>query len=97
MHKCGIHCIVSPHMVDSILQKGDKDQVKMAKLLSEKSDKKFRDEREFAPHSLAMFTSQGLRRTVHTCKNKTRLPGSIIRKEEGPKSGDQDAEDVFEN
>ena len=105
MHKCGIHCIVSPHMVDSIKRKGDTDQIKMAESLESFSEDS-RDMRSAMPSAMALAvtnklvgdTGDGLTRFVYTAKNRNKLPGTIVREEGSePSKKDETANSIYDS
>lgn len=82
-----IQCIVPPHMLEEMVQKGDKKQREWA-LRTIALSEKLRGRRE-AFAEVYVATPVGMKfRSVYDAKNGTALPGDMVRKEGDPDSSD---------
>jgi len=92
---CPICCIVPPHMAEQIVRNGNETQRDWALqtlILSEQ----FRGRREtVGAMSFAVPTGQK-RRTVYDVKNKTTLPGTLVRSEGSPPSADPAVNEAYD-
>jgi len=108
-HKCGINCIITPHMMEGIKSKGDKDQSKFA-LHAEKVAKSERSLREsFSLNAQGSSDDQGvfegvigsastggLNRVIYDAQNRSSRPGVLVRKEISPEYSDLDVNNVYD-
>jgi Zn-dependent metalloprotease len=93
-------------MVESIKDKGNSEQIKMAQGL-EKSSNESREERLLLPPASILAgvmkavgdTGEGMTRFVYTAKNKSSLPGSLYRSEDSgiPKRPDDTASLIYDH
>lgn len=93
---CPICCIIPPHMADQIVRNGDEDQRNWAMetlIVSEQ----FRGRRA-AVGGIATFTMPAgeKRRTIFDAKNGTELPGTPVRHEGEPPTGDIAVDEAYE-
>jgi Zn-dependent metalloprotease len=103
IHHCSIHCIVPPHMLETIKTRGTKDQRKRAAAL-EKEAEQFRSSRTMATPAggyqvatvLATGAVPGPKREIYDGESKTALPGSLVRSEGTPPSGDQGVDEAYD-
>ena len=96
-HACcdPIQCIIPPHMVDAIKQRGDAQQKKMAEAI-EKHAEEFRENREenapptsfLAAPVLAANAQPMPNREVYDGENKVAMPGVLARAEGDPPHAD---------
>ena len=102
-HIHSINCILPPHMVDSIEQRGSGRQQQMAREI-QKHAEKFREDRvEKAPATsflpaaaVAAGASKNLNRTIYDGNNRATLPGSVARQEGGGPTGDADVDAAYD-
>lgn len=99
---CSIHCIVPPHMLESILIRGDSKMKKMVQAVQLHTDN-YREDREVMAHviqkpgmSMAAAGSNKPRRRVYDGEGKAALPGKLARKEGDPKHADQVVNEAYE-
>ena len=96
MHKHSpIHCIVPPHMLESIATKGSKGQKSMA-ISTLKTSAQMRGQRralaDFSAAAFRVAVTGGKERIVYDAKNGSSLPGTAVRRE-----GDAPTADVAVN
>lgn len=92
-----LHCIVPPHMVDSILEKGSPRQIeKVQNNLTEST--KFRNIRQsFAETAVKPSAAAGQKdRKVYDAQNGSKLPGNLVRSEGDPPTGDPAADEAYD-
>jgi len=108
-HRCGINCIITPHMMEEIKSKGDKDQYGFAKH-AEKVAKSERNLREsFSLNSqhpsddqgifegvIGSASTGGLNRVIYDAQNRSNRPGVLVRKEISPEHSDLDVNNVYD-
>ncbi len=107
LHPSDVCCgIVPPYVLEAVVRNGSPDQQAWAARALELDDelRSLRAETaavargstaamEAAPAELA---PPRLHRTLHDCKHKTSLPGTKVRDEGGPPTGDADADRVYD-
>ncbi len=108
-HRCGINCIITPHMMEEIKSKGDKDQSGFAKH-AEKVASSERNLREsFSLNSqesevehgvfegiVGSASAGGLNRMIYDAQNRSSRPGVLVRREISPEHGDLDVNNVYD-
>ncbi len=98
-----LECILPPHMIDVLKMRGNAKQKRMAESLA-KEGLKFRMQRQaaepptayLAAPSVAPGAQPHLEREVYDCQTKATLPGTLVRREGDPPSGDQQVDEAYE-
>ncbi len=94
-----IQCIVPPHMLQNIAQNGTDEQRAWAIGTLTQSEQ-FRGQRlatqQFAVMGLSMVTGGGLNRSVYNARYTTDLPGSLVRGEGDPPTGDPAVDEAYD-
>jgi Zn-dependent metalloprotease len=94
--RCPICCILPPHMVDEVIKNGDEDDRSFA-LETLRASEQFRGRRQTVAQFRGLVTPTGeKRRTVYDAKQGQKLPGTIIRSEGGPPSGDPAVDEAYD-
>src|SRR5262245_35187815 len=96
-----LHCIVPPHILKSIAANSKHDQERQAAMESLALSARQRGMREaftlMGPAlSAAHHAVGGKHRTVYDCKHRTRLPGTVVRKEGDGKSDDPAVNEAYD-
>jgi Zn-dependent metalloprotease len=108
-HKCGINCIITPHMMEEIKAKGDKAQLGFA-LHAEKvanSERNLREsfnlnaqdssgEQGILQGVVGSASTGGLNRVIYDAQNRSSRPGVLVRKEISPEHSDLDVNNVYD-
>ena len=90
-----IHCIVPPHMLDHIAEKGDKAQREWARQTMTHSEKLRGARMELSKLALPMATGER-QRAVYTARGGYKLPGDLLRTEGSAPSGDEAADEAYD-
>lgn len=93
-----LHCIIPPYVIDHLTEHPDPKVRKDARESLAQSAA-FRAIRSVTPTrslSLLGVISGGKHREVYDAKNKTGLPGQLVRTEGGPATGDAAADEAYE-
>jgi Zn-dependent metalloprotease len=94
--RCPICCILPPHMVDEVIKNGDADDRGFA-LETLRVSEQFRGRRQTVAQFRGLVTPAGeKRRTVYDAKQGQKLPGTIVRSEGGPPSGDPAVDEAYD-
>ena len=96
-HHHPLNCIVPPHMVDNILEKGSPQQIKRVQNNLIESDK-FRGARQsFAETAAKPSAIVGQKdRKIYDAQNGSSLPGNLVRSEGEPPTGDSAADEAYD-
>jgi len=92
-----LQCILPPHMVDAIIQRGTPEQRDWA-IRTQRITTQFRDERHtaMAAARIARAVAGGKQRVVYTADFGTTLPGRQIRQEGQPPTGDLAVDEAYD-
>ncbi len=93
-----LHCIIPPHMLQSMLANGTPEQKKIA-LNSIGISGGLRGHRAAVADSVSFLTpapTSGKHRNIYTADNGSTLPGRLLRDEGGPATGDPAADEAYE-
>lgn len=92
-----IQCILPPHILDAIEQRGSEPQRNMARAVRSASDR-IRVERQVIARGAraAVTPSAGKDRIVYTANTGTSLPGTAVRSEGAPASGDVAVDEAYD-
>lgn len=94
-HICPICCIIPPHMVDQVIQNGDENERAWA-LQTLRASEQFRGRREVVGAVSFMASTGQKRRTVYDAKQGGTLPGTLVRGEGEPPTGDPAADEAYD-
>jgi Zn-dependent metalloprotease len=94
-HVCPICCILPPHMTDRIILHGTQTQREWA-LETLRASEQFRGRREAIGSIRFMAPAGTKRRTIYNAKNGTDLPGTLVRGEGDPPTGDIGADEAYD-
>ena len=97
-HRCSVHCIMPPHILKALLEKGSPEQREMARktLLSTTA---LRADRRFVARLgfIAPASGAGKQRMIFDCHNKpTTRDAVVIRRESEGSNGDATADEAFD-
>ena len=94
---CPIYCIVPPHMLKEIAQRGNADQKAWA-FRTLTASEQLRGQRQAVGFIAAVTaTATGTKqRTVYDARNGSALPGTLVRSEGGPKSKDPAVNEAYD-
>ena len=95
-HVCPICCILPPHMTDHIILSGSQTQREWA-LETLRASEQFRGRREAIGNIRFMAPAGTKRRTIFNAKNRTDLPGTLVRGEGDPPTGDIAADEAYDS
>ena len=92
-----VHCIVPPHILREIAQRGEAEQRAWA-LQTLSITEQMRGQRQaIGPIAFALTVPAGQkRRTIYTAKNKSTLPGQLVRGEGDRPTGDPAEDEAYE-
>lgn len=92
-----LQCILPPHMVDAIIQRGTPEQRDWA-IRTQRLTTQFRGERHaaMAAARIARAVAGGKQRVVYTADFGTTLPGRQIRQEGQPPTGDLAVDEAYD-
>jgi Zn-dependent metalloprotease len=90
-------CIIPPHMLRNIVEKGSTAQ-RMRALDSLSTSEQLRGQRQalMALQPQALAGTEVMQRTVYTADNSTNLPGREVRTEGQPSAGDAAADEAYD-
>ncbi|MGV0023364.1 M4 family metallopeptidase [Phormidesmis priestleyi] len=92
---CPICCILPPHITDRVILNGTQTQREWA-LQTLRTSEQFRGRRE-AVGAIRFMTPAGVkRRTIFNAKNLTDLPGTLVRSEGDPATGDLAVDEAYD-
>ncbi len=95
-HRNPLHCIVPPHILEAIAERGSARQQAMAKASQAASDQ-IRTERQRATARPVLAAQPGVKeRIVYTSNFGTGLPGEKVRGEGDPPSGDTAVDEAYD-
>src|SRR5215217_3513396 len=95
-HRIALHCILPPHILHKIAERGDDEQRHWA-LHSLGLSERFRGRREaLGDLGFAAVPAGEKRRTVYDAKHEEHLPGSLVRGEGDPKSKDPAINEAYD-
>ena len=94
-HICPICCILPPYMTDHIILSGSQTQREWA-LGTLRASEQFRGRREAIGATRFMAPAGTKRRTIYSAKNATDLPGTLVRGEGDPPTGDIAADEAYD-
>ena len=94
-HVCPICCILPPHMTDRIILHGTQTQREWA-LETLRASEQFRGRREAIGSVRFMAPAGTKRRTIYNAKNGTDLPGTLVRGEGDPPTGDIGVDEAYD-
>lgn len=93
---CPIYCIVPPHILKRIAEHGNADQKSWAfRTLAISEQARGQRQAVGLIAALATTSTGTKRRTVYDARNSSRLPGTIVRAEGGPKSKDPAVNEAY--
>jgi Zn-dependent metalloprotease len=94
LHTCSICCIVPPHILRELAQRGTGEYRALA-LETLAHSEKLRGQREILS-AFAIATPAGQkRRTIYDVQHATTLPGKLVRGEGDPKGKDRDVNEAY--
>ncbi|MEM7356650.1 MAG: hypothetical protein AAF657_37890, partial [Acidobacteriota bacterium] len=98
-----MQCIMPPHMLESLRMRGDEKMRKMCDTLEREADKARASRQEAAPpHSfraarrVVAGASANLDRTIFDAKKRATLPGTAVRSEGDPPTGDDQVDAAYD-
>ncbi len=95
-NRCPICCILPPHMLDEVVQNGDSQDRAFA-VETLRASERFRGRRLVVAQFKGILTPAGEeRRTIYDAKNGQKLPGTIVRSEGSPPSGDPMVDEAYD-
>ncbi|USV99396.1 M4 family metallopeptidase [Pseudomonas pergaminensis] len=99
-HRNPIFCLIPPYMLDQIARNGDKAQREVA-LRTRAKDSTFRSLRMVVvpaqgPARMALAMGAGKRRSIYSAAGTDSLPGTLIRGEGQPASGDAAVDEAYD-
>lgn len=94
-HVCPICCILPPHILEALLQNGN-DQQQTFAFETLRLSEQFRGRREVVGNVTFMASPGQKRRTVFDAKNDTELPGTLVRGEGDPATGDAAVDEAYD-
>ncbi len=93
---CPIHCIVPPHILEKIAQRGNADQKSWAfRTLALSEQIRGRRQSFGLIAALATASTGTKRRTVYDARSGRSLPGRLVRSEGGPRSKDPAVNEAY--
>src|SRR5262245_52234003 len=91
-----LYCILPPHILEHIAQRGD-DRQKTRALHALNVSAQFRGQREaIGAFAAGAPSAGGKRRTVYDAKSSEDLPGTLVRGEGDPKTNDLAADEAYD-
>ncbi len=92
-----INCIIPPHMVDKIIENGGKDQIERAVKTLNISDQ-IRSARQSVPEAIkrTQAVAGQKNRLIYDAQNGSTLPGTLVRSEGDPATGDPAADEAYD-
>ncbi len=101
MHTSPIDCFLPPYILEKIIESGDEQQRQRAAQTVQFSSQ-FRTQRQAASRAVSRAAPRApaqvaaRQRAVYTAKFQTILPGTLVRQEGGPPTGDPAADEAYD-
>ncbi len=92
-----LHCIIPPHMAEEIIENGSPQQAELARRNMNISGQ-FRDQRQSMTETATkpQATAGQKNRLVYDAKNGSTLPGTLVRSEGEPSTGDAATDEAYD-